>query len=120
MCRLLFSNIKRPSLRLQKLVFSISTYLGWNILAALLVGGLVGGLLFIDALLLVDGSALLVGNLTVDLVALLLVHCKKYTHTLKNRLTLFLPFFQCNLELVKGAGYFGHMAIKYFQLFGNG
>jgi len=55
-------------------VGNLNTFLGGNILAALLVGGLVGGLLFIDALLLVDGSALLVGNLTVDLVALLLVH----------------------------------------------
>ena len=44
-----------------------------NTAAFILVGGFVGGLLLIGALLLVAGGALLVWHITIDLLALLLV-----------------------------------------------
>ena len=46
-----------------------------DVLALLLVAGRVGGLLLVDALLLIGGGTLLLGNLPVDLFALLLVDC---------------------------------------------
>lgn len=49
------------------------TYLGGDALAALLVGGLIGGLLLVGALLFVDGGALLVGHGPLNLLALLLI-----------------------------------------------
>ncbi len=48
-------------------------YLSWDRLAAFGVGSLVGGLLFVVALLFLDGGTLLVGDGPVDSLALLLV-----------------------------------------------
>jgi len=52
---------------------STRAFLSWDRLAAFGVGGFVGGLLFVVALLFLDGRALLVGHRPVDSLALLLV-----------------------------------------------
>ena len=55
------------------LFYYFQSHLGWDRLAAFRVGGFVGGLLFVVALLFLDGVALLVGHGPVDSLALLLV-----------------------------------------------
>ena len=55
------------------LIYEETLYLSWDGLAALLVCGLIGGLLLVHALLFMHSGALLVRNTAVHLLALLLV-----------------------------------------------